>query len=187
MNFTCKGLRRNKATFPGGAGWVGAGERGPWGVVQTNPIRPGRAGKTIAKAGGLDAATRRSQSCQTNPISAEATRGASALWKRNYGKLTSKRGSTKQSQFASLSRRGGGTGPKGEGRQSRVAGANRAKRTQFPGSGAEPIVRNEANSPRTAVGETASAAGRVNRAKQSQFPRSDMRGKSFMGKELWLI
>jgi len=39
------------------------------GGVQTKPIRPRQAGKTIAKAGGLDAATRHTgQACETKPI-----------------------------------------------------------------------------------------------------------------------
>ncbi len=78
---------------------------------------------------------RRAQACQTNPISVRAKRGASALWKRDYGKLTSKGQSTKQSQIASLSGRGGRTGLEGQGRQSRVAAAIRAKQTQFQGRG----------------------------------------------------
>ncbi len=45
--------------------------------------------------------------------------------------IDQQRGSTKRSQFASLSRRGGRTGPEERRRQPRVAGANCAKRTQF--------------------------------------------------------
>ncbi len=45
--------------------------------------------------------------------------------------IDQQRGSTKRSQFASLSHRGGRTGPEERRRQPRVAGANRAKRTQF--------------------------------------------------------
>ncbi len=140
---------------PGGTGPQGRGTRDecakrtqfpavPGGAAPQRPATQDRCAKRsqfglapMERGGGSPGGKcrRRAQACQTNPISVRAKRGASALWKRDYGKLTSKGQSTKQSQIASLSGRGGRTGLEGQGRQSRVAAAIRAKQTQFQGRG----------------------------------------------------
>jgi len=78
VNRTCYRLRQNKANFPArphtGAGQGSHQRSCRSGVLrQTNPICGRRAGKTIAKAGGLDAATREGQTCETKPISEEVS------------------------------------------------------------------------------------------------------------------
>jgi hypothetical protein len=84
---------------------------------KTNPICPRRAGKTIAKASGLDDATPQGTNAQNEPNfhggrsrhaepvvrnkanSSQAARRASPLWKGSYGELDIQDASAKQSQF----------------------------------------------------------------------------------------
>jgi hypothetical protein len=163
-----RGQRAKRTQFSRRGGAAGARDAGQ--MCKTNPISGG-AGRD-----GAAAACKAGQMCKTKPIR-RRTGGTRRRWPRRQvspprtsmrnkpnfrrGNKRSKyfvekelwqidqqRGSTKQSQFACLSRRGGGTGPQRRGQRSRVAGANRAKQTQFPGRGAEPLVRNEPNSAR---------------------------------------
>jgi len=94
---------------PGGTGPEG---RGAMGVVQTKPMCFG-VRKTIAKAFGLDAATRRysPKSCrcrglarQTKPIRSRAMGRASALWKTIYDEFVLPMAAVKQSQKAVVGR-----------------------------------------------------------------------------------
>jgi len=85
--------------------------------------------------------------------------------------IDQQRGSMKRSQFASLGRRGGRTGPEGRGRQSRGARANRAKRTQFgPGqAGRATAGANRAKRTQFGPGQAGRATAGANRAKRTQF------------------
>jgi hypothetical protein len=100
---------------------------------QTNPICRRRAGKTIAKAGGLDDATRQGTSAPNKPNlpgtdrkrrrlsgpqllppvravapnkpnSSGATSGTSTVWRKSYDELDLPRASERQSQFAGSGR-----------------------------------------------------------------------------------
>jgi hypothetical protein len=80
------------------------------------------AGKTIATAGGLDAATRHTrQARQTKPIHAGAPRRASPLSAKSYGKLYMQRAAAKQSQFRAV---GSGTRRRGYGPGGRLCKTN---------------------------------------------------------------
>ena len=151
---------------------------------ETKPIWRRQAGKTIAKASGLDAATlegdkrakqsqlgpeagpgesrqggrpspRQDESCETKPIRPEASETTSAAEKRSYEESTKQRTSAKRSQFAADRLE--------EVWAAGVAGAvapgdKCAKRSQFPHRQGWPKAR-------MLTGVT----GRTYRAKRSQF------------------
>ncbi len=92
------------------------------------------------------------QLCETKPISARATGGASAFQKRSYGKSYMQQALTKQSQFAPAHRnRWGKPHP--------TSGRNYAKQTQF-----------------RPAGQQAGDPGRGKCAKQTQLPEAGHRG-----------
>jgi hypothetical protein len=130
-----------------GLAW--AGRRASTGeTCKTNPIGPRQAGKTIAKAGGLDAATRHTgQTCKTKPIPDGAGRDGA-------GGASDEVKTCKTNPIGPAGP--GGTRPQGRGTRGKCAKrsqfgpasagpgrrwAKDAKRTQFGGVN----VRNEAN------------------------------------------
>jgi len=129
-------------------------------VVQTNPVGPRRAGKTIAKAGGLDAATRHTaQTCKTKPISG-GTGGTRALYK--------------QTQFLPLCRSSNRRSREGKSCETKpnLGGLGDLR----DGAWMEPVVRNEANSrhgrailPRRSTRRPVAPVGRL--YKQTQLAR----------------
>jgi len=137
---------RNKPNWPPGPDGTRPGGRGAWGFVQTNPIpaimpiwrsaSPG--GQIVRNEPNFVRAPRNGRGRpgdpvgerwrETKPISARATRGASALRKRSYGKSYMQQASAKQSQF----------------RASKIP--HHSSVPSFQHSSLVPVVRNKPNS-----------------------------------------
>jgi hypothetical protein len=126
-------------------------------VVQTKPIGRSQSCDNASLPGVVPA---------TNPIRAGAMGRASPCWAKNYGELCMRRTSEKQTQFLNCGLRIVDCGLGTDLRRDACPAACRlgppwgacTNKTNWP----EPIVRNKANS-----------------------RRSDGKGKSLLGKELW--
>jgi hypothetical protein len=133
-------------------GGTGLGGRGPWGAVQTKPICRRRAGKTFAKARGLDDATRKGTNVRNKPNLRVVPAKIKVLVIRESKKS------------------GGDAQPT---KRRRRARSRCAKQTQFTWDRPE-----EAR----AAGAVSAAAGGVKRAKRSQFAPEQCGGQVLCGK-----